>query len=74
MVKMKLVFNVEAGLSYSTVTLSSAGDLDGVYAGFCADLDLTIATNTLYNAELWNTYDPALQTAGLLEKPWLETE
>ena len=59
-VKMKMFFDYLTGDSYSVVTVSDGGGLNGVYDGWCADVDRGITEHKTYPAEVWNTYDPAL--------------
>jgi hypothetical protein len=68
-VNMKVAYPYNGGPAYFQTTVLNAGPLlDGVYNGWCVDLDTTIANNTVYCAELISSYD--LETvADIVDKP-----
>lgn len=55
------------GDSYFNSTISGAGDLDGLYDGFCVDTSRTISPGSTYDAYLVSSYEAA--AADLVDFP-----
>jgi len=66
-IQMSVVYPELGDPSYHHLSLSDAGLLDGVYDGWCVDVDQTIDNNTVYTAHLYSTYD--VLPEGLFEHP-----
>jgi len=63
-----VMLSVDAPGSASYFDSLVSGVLNGTYRGWCVDLDNLIYSETLYAAQVYSSYDPALPT-GVVDKP-----
>lgn len=65
---MKVDYPFAGSTSYFKTTITNGGILDGIYNGWCIDVNNFIYNNMEYQVKVISSYDPEFSSLGLVEK------
>jgi hypothetical protein len=67
--KISVEYPFPGSPSYFQTTVTEGGDLDGVYEGWCIDVDHVIYQNTPYSVQVYSSYNPEILNGGFVDYP-----